>query len=206
MMSAMSERPPHPLDSILAEVIAEEGGTCQATEVRAEIAACLDEIQTEQEARGVESPICHFYVTGGVAVFTLVGDTLDLYVVGCPKAGQWEIVNRFDRLARSDVVGFRRVLQVRYGKEQPDLVIKPGLAVDWLYGGTASDEAPGTDGTDPAAAGVRAAGIEFAEEPAAEESTVYGGYQGDPMLEQMMAAIRAAGGGKGNKPLRPSDL
>ncbi len=151
---------------------------------------------------------------GGVAVFTVVGDTLDLYVVGCPKAGQWEIVNRFDRLARSDVVGFRRVLQTRYGKEQPDLVIQPGLAVDWLYGGTTTDEAPeaeGADGPDLAAAGVRAAGAEgaggeVAEEPAAEEPAVDGGYQGDPMLEQMMAAIRAAGGGKGNKPLRPSDL
>ncbi len=31
-------------------------------------------------------------------------------------------------------------------------------------------------------------------------------YQADHTLEEMMAAIRAAGGGKGNRPLRPQDL
>jgi hypothetical protein len=206
-MAAMGERASHPLDQILAEVIAEEGGTCQAAEVRAEIAACLEEIRTEQYARGEDAPICHFYVTGSVAIFSLVGDGLDLYILRCPKTHQWEIVNRFERLARGDIEGYRRVLATRYGKENPDLVIEAGLAIDWLYGGQPSaDSQPETaEAEGSAAPGAQAEATEMTDE-AEQEPAAEGGYQGDPMLEQMMAAIRASGGGKGDKPLRPSDL
>jgi len=213
MMTAMSEPAPHPLDQILAEVILEEGGTCQAADVRAEIGVCLEEIREEQAARGERvGVICHFYVTGGVAIFTIVAESLDIYVVSCPKTRQWELVNRFERLARSDSEGYRRVLATRYGKERPDLLIEPALAIGWLYGDEptpaelAAQEAARPAFHEPTAEPV----ADDAAPPAAEGETVEtaadDGYQGDPMLEQMMAAIRAAGGGKGSKPIRPQDL
>ncbi len=158
MMASMSDRAPHPLDQILAEIILEEGGTCSAMDVRTEVAACLDEIRQEQAARGEEEGvICHFYVNDGVAIFTIVGDSLDLYVIRCPKKGQWELVNRFERLARSDGEGYRRVLAAKYGKDKPDLLIEPTLAIEWLYGGElpALEPAEPSGGRDRGHRGVR---------------------------------------------------
>jgi hypothetical protein len=203
MIASMSGRA-HPLDGILEEVIREEGGICPVSDIRDEIVASIEKTTAERLARGEENcPFCHLHIIGGVAVFTIVGDGLDIYVVRCPDKGQWELVNRFERLSRNDCAGYRDRLVNKYGKDQPDLLIQPDLAYDWLFAHRTEEIADGQRST----AGEPSAGVgrptAEAIEPA--ESSVPP-VQGDPMLEEMMAAVRAAGGGKGNKVLRLTDL
>jgi hypothetical protein len=200
----MDGQVPHPLDRLLDEVIRDEGGACTAADARADIVAGMEEIQVDMAARGeAEVSFCFYNIAGGVAVFAVVGKSLEVYVVPCPKAYEWELVNRFDRLARTDVDNYRARLRDRYGKEQPDLLIRPELAAEWLYPdgvGTAEEEGV------PEMAGTPL--DEMVESPAAYEETEAAEPEvgGDQYLEQMMDAIRAAGGGKGRRPFRPTDL
>jgi hypothetical protein len=191
---------PHPLDTLLEEVIREEGGSCAAADARADLVAGLEEIQADLAARGeAETSFAFYNIAGGVAIVVVVGKSLELYVVPCPKAYEWELVNRFDRLVRTDVASYRARLKDRYGKDQPDLLIRPELAVEWLY----------PAGAEPAEAeGAPAASIPGeTEQPAAEEAAPpEPEVVGDPYLEQMMDAIRASGGGKGRRPWRPTDF
>jgi hypothetical protein len=193
----------HPLDTLLEEVIREEGGSCAAAEARADLVAGLEEIQADLAAKGeAEAAFAFYNIAGGVAIVVVVGKSLELYVVPCPKAYEWELVNRFDRLVRTDVANYKARLKDRYGKEQPDLLIRPELAVEWLY----------PAGAEPAEvervpeAGIpgepEAPAAELAESAAEAEPEI----AGDPYLEQMMDAIRAAGGGKGRRPWRPTDF
>jgi hypothetical protein len=191
---------PHPLDTLLEEVIREEGGSCTAVEARADLVVGLEEIQADMAARGeAETSFAFYNIAGGVAIVVVVGTSLELYVVPCPKAYEWELVNRFDRLVRTDVANYRARLKDRYGKEQPDLLIRPELAVEWLY----------PAGAEPDEVEVASeAGIPGeAETPAAEEAEeAEPEVVGDRYLEQMMDAIRASGGGKGRRPWRPTDF
>jgi len=284
----VTARAEHPLDRLLKEVIAEEGGTCRPQEIRDELVGVIERVTAELAAAGEEmAEFCHWTITGGVAVFTFIGEELGIYVVPCAAARQWELVNRFDRMPATDVAAYRARLHSRYGKERPDLVIKPDLAYDWLYGERAAEPADGytaelwtgelwttamqpaespapaepgplepAPAVEPAPAdeGPAAAVLfEPATEPATGQATgqateptpgepepaavepetatsiertndalgTFGGhaeapapaepeesvstYMGDPLLEQMMAAVRAAGGGKG-RPFRRNDL
>ena len=204
-------RATHPLERLLEEVIHEEGGTCRATEIRDEVVGVIARVTAEQAATGQEiAAFCHWTILGGVAVFTFIGDDFEVFVVPCPANRQWELVNRFDRMARTEVDAYRARLHARYGKETADLVIKPQIAFDWLFldnldafeepERTDTAEAEGTAGDGRAAEPA----LETAEAGPAVESDLT--FDGDPMLEQMMAAIRARGGGTGSKPLRISDL
>ena len=241
----------HPLDRLLADVIAEEGGSCRPAEIRDEVVTLVEQVTAEQVATGRPmAEFCHWTIAGGVGVFVFIGDGLDLYVVPCPPSRQYELVNRFDRMARTDVEAFRARLNARYGKDKPDLMIKPDLAYDWLFGDRdvetpssatvrvvpvlapedemavagepATDVEPATEPAEEraeetknetAAEAERTAATRRADEPAPDaqeaaepEESEDAPYQPDPTLEEMMAAIRAQGGGKGNRPFRPSDF
>jgi hypothetical protein len=200
-------------------VIQEEGGTCRASEIRDEVVGVIERVTAEQTATGEDmAPFCHWTITGGVGVFTIIGDDFEVFVVPCPANRQWELVNRFDRMPRTDVDAYRARLHARYGKETADLVIKPDIAFDWLFGDRADTGDPvGTgdpDRTEPTetteAEGTAEEGgtdkpaLEAAEVGRPVESDLT--FNGDPMLEQMMAAVRAAGGGTGGRPLRASDF
>lgn len=221
-MDARTPHSPHPLDALLDEVIHDEGGTCTAAEARADLVASMEQIQADMAARGEsEAPFAFYNVSSDVAVVVIAGGTLDLYVMACPKKGEWELTNRFDRLVRTDVENWRARLRDRYGKEQPDLLIPPELAAEWLYPDEAKtseeETVEGTVERTRAARGTRdyTPGPTEPTEPA-ESNPPTGGpvqneeaepaLQGDPYLEQMMDAVRAAGGGKGRRPWRPTDF
>jgi hypothetical protein len=205
MMATMTLRA-HPLDAILAEVIRDEGGDYPAAEAREEIAAAIAGIRPVKAAGGAPPGFCFISPSGGVAVFAIVGKSVDIYVVRCPKGDQWDLLNRFERYARSDVEAYRRVLLAKYGKDQPDLVVEPAMAVDWLFGGDEPESERDEERE------VRAAGaaweLQTSPGEAALEPADSAGFDEppDPMLEEMMNAIRAAGGGQGRKPFKPTDL
>jgi hypothetical protein len=124
------------IDTTLNNAIRVHGGTYPAADARDDMATVLREARADNEAHGEDpdQPFFCFTISGGVAVFTVYQESLDIYVVHCDPADEWNLIARFEPLALADISTAIEILRDDYGKVRPDLTVDPESKNDWLSG------------------------------------------------------------------------
>jgi hypothetical protein len=119
-------------ESRLRELLREAGCVRYGVpDLIADTKQCRDEIYSDTVAHGgsVSSPFFDFVIVEGVAVFTFFESDFSVYVFAC---NELELINVTGALAMTDTDACKLLLEKKYGKPKPDLVIARGLVEHWL--------------------------------------------------------------------------
>jgi hypothetical protein len=122
----------HDIQLRLEELLRKAG--CErysAHEALADAAQCWREIRRDDVAHvgSGEDAFFNFVVAEGVGIFAFYGTGVDFYVV---RGAEWNLRDRFEPLAMTEVEAARAILGSEFGRAVPDLSVEAGLSRAWL--------------------------------------------------------------------------